>query len=277
EHYGNEYYQGELLLLQTNETELNFLPYTKWYEWSDMSLVFDLAHYHYYYEPRPKYVPIKDGFALMAPGWRESGEYVTIDPIWDGWFTEKVVYNTSSGEVTYYLNGQKVGSVRAVPLNSNYIRIMMHSYGWYTGHYMKLDWVRIEVQPGGSSTGISTGTSTETQTETSTTSPSSGSGTSDLEYLIENGFEAKGVTFSSSGYSFKGDRARSKAWQALLLPLRRRELRLPPLEELPSQDLSRGIATISMVIGTIPSLTAFTRLSCRMNQRPSTQSPTAIM
>ena len=30
-------------------------------------------------------------------------------------------------------------------LNYEYIRVFMHSYGYYTGHYNKLDWVEINV------------------------------------------------------------------------------------------------------------------------------------
>ncbi len=158
-HYGNKYFQGELKLLQTNETK--FKPGgNPWFAWMGSQL-FSMMYLHYYYEPQPKYMPTEDGFALIGEKWRDEDNYVTAPPVWDEWFTEKIVYDTGSGKVTYYLNGKRIGSVKTSPLTSKYIRIMMHSYGWYTGHYMKVDWIKIEV----------TGTLSETQTETSTQSP----------------------------------------------------------------------------------------------------------
>ena len=174
-HYGNKYFQGELMVYQTNYSEIT--PPSEisgyWTSWFG-SFLFGVHYYHYYYEPQENYVPVKDGFALTGPDWRDSGNYVTTEPVWDEWFTERIVYNTENGRVTYYLNGKEVGSVRAAPYSSKYVRLFIHSYGWYTGHYTKMDWIKVSVEHSGSETSGGTTTETETETPTETQAPQGG-------------------------------------------------------------------------------------------------------
>ncbi|NJE75893.1 hypothetical protein [Thermococcus sp. ES12] len=173
-HYGNEYFQGELMVYQTNYSGIT--PPSEisghWTSWFG-SFLFGI-HYYHYYEPQENYVPVKDGFALTGPDWRDSGNYVTTEPVWDEWFTERIVYNTENGRVTYYLNGKEVGSVRAASYSSKYVRLFIHSYGWYTGHYTKMDWIKVSVEHSGSETSVETTTSTETETPTEIQAPQGG-------------------------------------------------------------------------------------------------------
>ncbi|GEM_PF-932340 len=146
-HYANEYFQGGFEFYQTNESALKITRYDKYWLNSYGRRLFAVGYYHYYYE-KPGvslYVPTKNGFAVYGQNWRNAKNYAVFDPIWDNWFEEEIIYDTGTEEVTYKLNGQE-GKILAAPYNSSHIRIVMHPYGWYTGHYMKVDWIEVEVK-----------------------------------------------------------------------------------------------------------------------------------
>ena len=74
-----------------------------------------------------------------GPGNYAGGQAPSIPGIWDTWFDEEVVYDASTGETTYLLNGKEVMRAAGAPLTTKYIKVMMHPYGWGTGHSMVMD------------------------------------------------------------------------------------------------------------------------------------------
>ncbi|NQZ23345.1 MAG: hypothetical protein HRT53_14985 [Colwellia sp.] len=60
-----------------------------------------------------------------------------IPSIWDEQFVETLIYDPQTGEATYQI-GSNIVTADCEPLNQDYIRIYMQSYGWWTGHYTKI-------------------------------------------------------------------------------------------------------------------------------------------
>jgi len=68
-----------------------------------------------------------------------------ITPIWDDWFVEELKYNTQTGEATYTVNDITVShTCKAVGSEKN-ILFQIHNFGWYTGHYIKMDYIDIQI------------------------------------------------------------------------------------------------------------------------------------
>lgn len=70
-------------------------------------------------------------------------------PIWDKWFTNKVIISIPDKVAKFYQDGQYIGEV---PINPDidlqktpYIKIHFSPYGWFTGHEMDLDYVKINI------------------------------------------------------------------------------------------------------------------------------------
>ena len=77
-------------------------------------------------------------------GWAPNA---LLPPIWDTWFEEKVVYEPATGKSRYYINGTDSVDYTIAPLTSNRLQFSLSSYGWFTGHYTYVDWIKIEQLP----------------------------------------------------------------------------------------------------------------------------------
>lgn len=78
----------------------------------------------------------------------EVTEIKLCDAIFDTWLTEKVIVDTETGRLIYYLNNELVA---VVPINGlaskevSYYTIKFWPYGWWTGHYHYMDYVNVNV------------------------------------------------------------------------------------------------------------------------------------
>ncbi|OAG27282.1 WSC domain-containing protein [Thermodesulfatator autotrophicus] len=147
-HYANNYFEGGIWFYQTDGSNVQ-MPANRaaWLSAFGRGL-FQVTYYNYFYE-KPgvrQYVPAKHGFVLSGANWRQLGNYGVLQPIWDQWFVEEIVYDPETATVRYRVNGQEI-TAKSAPLNSPYIRFIMHSYGWYTGHDIQVDWVEWSVRP----------------------------------------------------------------------------------------------------------------------------------
>lgn len=145
-HYANKYFEGGIWFYQTSSPEVR-MPANRaaWLSAFGRNL-FNVTYFHYFYE-KPgvrQYVPAKNGFVIQGKNWKRERNYHVIAPLWDRWFVEEIRYDTASGVATYTINGQTV-SVRTIPYSGPYLRFIMHSYGWYTGHDIQVDWVDVSV------------------------------------------------------------------------------------------------------------------------------------
>lgn len=58
-------------------------------------------------------------------------------PIWDTWFTEKLVYSPDTGDLWYFTNNVKVAdfNIGIMPVTNNpTLQLHFNAWGWYTGH-----------------------------------------------------------------------------------------------------------------------------------------------
>ena len=70
-----------------------------------------------------------------------------IAPIWDEWFVEEVKYDPLSGEANYSVNGGTPVTIPGRWLDGTTMVLDYNSFGWYSGHYTELDYVKIEQVP----------------------------------------------------------------------------------------------------------------------------------
>lgn len=90
--------------------------------------------------------PGESAFRVLTPGWENNGSYLLIEPQFNTWITEEIVYNRVTGEVIYKLNDTAY-TITSVPMVGKNIRLWMHSFGHYTGHEVAIDSVEITFIP----------------------------------------------------------------------------------------------------------------------------------
>ena len=147
-HYANRYFEGGIRFYQTDGSAVRMPANRAAWLSAFGKYLFGVNYYNYVYE-KPgvrQYVPTRYGFALSGYDWRRRHNYGVLEPIWDRWFEEEIVFDPGAGTVTYRIDGRVVG-VHSIPFSGPYLSFVMHSYGWYTGHDVQVDWVDWSVQP----------------------------------------------------------------------------------------------------------------------------------
>ena len=149
-HYANRYFEGGIWFYGCDVGKKITMPKNKnaWLNVFGKNL-FNVTHYHYYYE-KPgvtPYVPTHNGFAIYSMNWRKDNNYGIINPIWDKWFIEDIYYNPAKKEAILKI-GNQIKKIHTPEYNKYYIRFIIHPYGWYTGHSLQIDWIRITAKKG---------------------------------------------------------------------------------------------------------------------------------
>lgn len=70
------------------------------------------------------------------------------DPVYDTWFDEVLTYDPITGVSTYSINGGPVMPLWGAPLVGDTIQLHHFDYDWFTGHYIYVEDIRIEQEPG---------------------------------------------------------------------------------------------------------------------------------
>ena len=60
-----------------------------------------------------------------------------IDSTWDEYFVEELTYNPRTGKATYK-KGDRSVTATCKPMTKKFVRIKIGTYGWWTGHYTKM-------------------------------------------------------------------------------------------------------------------------------------------
>ncbi len=92
------------------------------------------AQYRYFY----KYKDFVDGVYFDYDG-KER-----VIPPWNEWFTEIVTYNTGTGEITYSIPDRGEMSSTFGNLPGDQLWLLFDAYGWYTGHKVEIDYIKLE-------------------------------------------------------------------------------------------------------------------------------------
>lgn len=149
--YGKYNFNGEFFLIpKVFPKEQSGITDFDWVK--KVTLAFGVMYYKAEYEAEDQ-VPT-EGFFLIKPGGRPSFKFSQkagtiskgIEPIWNQWFEQKIIYNPTSGLMELFINGEKqielnVGQMP--PLDENKMQLQITPYGWYTNHSMEIDYIEI--------------------------------------------------------------------------------------------------------------------------------------
>ncbi len=127
-HSSNRHLNGTLSVLSTSNNTL------------DVNSLNSLCGIQYVNETYPS---DWNGFYLYD----RNNQSAYMPPIWDDWFEEEFIYNTASGEASYVINGEAVSNKCKIFEDDGYIVFKIHNFGWYTGHYLDMDYIDIEIIP----------------------------------------------------------------------------------------------------------------------------------
>jgi hypothetical protein len=127
--YGNEYFIGSFSVSFENDPDLTFGV--------------NYSHYRY----RGQASCPSSGFFLFRHNanlseCKAQDNVIKINPVWNKWFDEKIIYNFGTGLLEYYIDGRKqsefdVGKLR--PSQRQRIKLSFNAWGWWTGHYQYFD------------------------------------------------------------------------------------------------------------------------------------------
>lgn len=140
-HFANEHFTGGMSIFETADTTLVPAGRDKqWYKNIGHGLVMvEYVHNASQSSSRPG----TNVFRVLPQNWDNSNN-ILMDPVFDDWFEEELIYDTRDGEITYTLNGQ-TKTIKGVAPKKSQLRVLMHNYGWFTGHTMKIDWFEVQV------------------------------------------------------------------------------------------------------------------------------------
>lgn len=94
-----------------------------------------------------------EGFFLVKNGGRPNikSDYTKakiserIEPVWGQWFEQKIVYDPTNGQMSYFVNNQKRGefNVGVLQAKDNQIRFEINPWGWWVNHSMEIDYIKV--------------------------------------------------------------------------------------------------------------------------------------
>lgn len=149
--HGKYYFGGEFFLIpkafskeQTGVVDFDWVKRN--------TLAFGVMYEKYEHESAEE-VPV-EGFFLIKPGGRPAQKYSqkagtiskSIEPIWNDWFEQKIIYNPTNGLMEYFIDGEKKGEFNVgqmPPLDENKMQLQITPYGWWTNHSMEIDYINI--------------------------------------------------------------------------------------------------------------------------------------
>lgn len=138
-HYGNSRFQGNFAISHDGDSGGNFI----------------IVHYGNMDNWNNTYCAVR-GFVVARNGTNphmcaaSRDDYSSaITPVWDQWFSERIVYSPSTGLLSYYVDEQKKAdlNVGALPAGAQRINAAFTAWGWWTGHQHYLDDFRITQDP----------------------------------------------------------------------------------------------------------------------------------
>lgn len=142
--YANENFTGGFALLETEDKGL--IPSGLNDSFGDLGNGIILIEYAHNYDEN-SIRPGNNVFRVLPRTWENDGNYQLLDPIYDKWFEEEIIYDTNKEMIYYRRNNEEV-SVLSQEMTYENIRLFIHGYGYGTGHKVELDWVEISIERG---------------------------------------------------------------------------------------------------------------------------------
>lgn len=139
--YANDHFTGGLALLETSDEGL--IPSALNSENSNLGNGIVLIEYVHSFDTSSKR-PGNNVFRVLPRSWAIENNYELLEPIFDQWFEEELVYDTVAQTITYTVNGKSYQVISQEMLKER-VRVYIHGYGYETGHVVEIDWVEISV------------------------------------------------------------------------------------------------------------------------------------
>lgn len=129
-HPQNNYFNGGLNIFSTDSTELDADIKTS---------LCTIEHLDYTWQGNWNTFSLNDR--------KDSSNW--ISPIWNQWFDEIFLYDPQTGSASYHVGDDDSGyeSVYSscTPSDGDFLKLRIHAFGWWTGHYEKMDSIEVEI------------------------------------------------------------------------------------------------------------------------------------
>ncbi len=148
-HYYNNYFAGGVSLEIEGVSEpifvINYANY---------------AYSTYPYQSRYGFFISRNGTNPYRSDQNPDDTSERIEPVWDTWFNEKVIYDPITGLLEYYINNSleltfNVGNLPELGLSNYRMQLTFSTWGWWTGHYHYMDNIIIYQEHSGDNLTIS--------------------------------------------------------------------------------------------------------------------------
>jgi len=139
--YANDHFTGGLALIETKDEGL--IPSALNHGNSNLGNAVVLIEYVNSFNESSKR-PGSNVFRILPRSWEFENNYELVEPIFNEWFEEEIVYDTVAQTISYKLN-EKVYTVKSQAMLEERLRIYMHGYGFETGHIVEIDWIEISI------------------------------------------------------------------------------------------------------------------------------------
>jgi len=139
--YANNHFTGGLALIETKDEGL--IPSALNNDNTNLGNGIVLIEYVNSFEDDSKR-PGRNVFRILPRSWEFNDNYELVEPIFNEWFEEEIIYDTTEQTITYKLNGKEY-LVKSQEMFEERLRIYMHGYGFETGHIVEIDWIEISV------------------------------------------------------------------------------------------------------------------------------------
>ncbi len=87
------------------------------------------------------------GASIKKRDYRDGKISKRIEPVWDQWFDQKLIYDPIKGEMSYFINDELKDTFIAGDLyknlRNNQIRLEICPSGWWVNHTIELDYIEV--------------------------------------------------------------------------------------------------------------------------------------
>jgi DNA-binding winged helix-turn-helix (wHTH) protein len=87
----------------------------------------------------------KGGLPHVKSHYAEGNISERIEPVWGKWFEQKIIFNPTNGQMTYFVDGEKKGefTVDKLQAKDNQIRFEIVPWGWWVNHSIEMDYIKV--------------------------------------------------------------------------------------------------------------------------------------
>lgn len=137
---GQEYFAGGLALFQTS-TKYRVIDRAEKHPFGSALALVE-------YVSNPKGLGERPGnhnIRILGPDYQREDNYLLLDPMFNKWFEEELIYSAKDGSLSYSVNGE-VETMKVVPLSDKYVRVWMHAFGNSKLQDIEVESIEIEVK-----------------------------------------------------------------------------------------------------------------------------------